>query len=224
MTGNVDGGIAHLRMALAEAARLLTVDAENTSFQENDGLYSIQLARWLRVSGDATAASPLATRGLRVFERLAAKDPGNAGWQRSLALARVELAEQAHDSGDEAGAREHARRALAILEPQLADQSGNRDTVLATLGARTLLAAVADDPGTARKLREQALAMAQAQTSGRNDPRLLALQVEALLALGRRAEADVLLPRLWSTGFRDPRFIALLGRQGIRAPAPLGQA
>ena len=153
-----------------------------------------------------------------MFERLSAKDPANAGWQRSLALALVEQAEQARDRGDPARAREQARRALAILEPQLAEQAENRDTVLATLGARSLLAAVTDDPATAGKLREQVLATARAQTSGRNDPRLLALQAEALLALGRKAEAAALLPKLWATGFRDPRFIALLRSQGIPAP------
>lgn len=220
MAGDVDTGIAHLRAALDEVARLLTVDAENTSFQEDEGLYSIQLARWLRVTGDAATASSLSTRGLQVFARLSGQDPGNAGWQRSLAVARIERAEQARDGGDPATAREQARRALAILEPQLVEQAENRDTVLATFGARSLLATVADDPGMARKLREQILATARAQTSGRDDPRLLALQVEALLALDRKAEAAALLPKLWSTGFRDPRFIALLRRQGIPAQAP----
>ena len=75
-----------------------------------------------------------------------------------------------------------------------------------------------DDPGAALKLREQALVTARAQTSGRDDPRLLALQVEALLALDRKADAGALLPKLWSTGFRDPRFIALLRQQGIAGP------
>ena len=220
MTGDVDAGIAHLRAALDEVARLLTVDAKNSSFQEDEGLYSIQLARWLRVTGDEAQATPLAMRGLQVFERLVAQDPGNAGWQRSLALALIEQAEQARETGDPARAREQVRRALAILEPQLAEQAENRDTVLATLGARSLLAAVADDPASAGKLQEQVLATARAQASGRDDPRLLALQVEALLGLGRKAEAMALLPKVWTTGFRDPRFIALLRRQGIAAPGP----
>ncbi len=220
LTGDVDAGIAHLRAVLADVERLLTVDAGNASFLEDDGLYSIQLARWLRVTGDVARARALCARGLQVFRRLSAQDPGNAGWKRSLAVAQTEQAELARAGGDLAGARDLARQALAILEPQLAGQSGNRDTVLATLGARALLAAVSDDAGIATRLRDQVLATARAQTSGRDDPRLLALQVEALLGLGRKAEARALLPRLWSSGFRDPGLIALLRQHGLQGSVP----
>lgn len=220
MTGQLDAGIAHLRAVLDEVARLLTVDGDNTSFQEDDGLYAIQLARWLRVTGDAATARSLAMHGLKVFERLAAQDPDNASWQRSLAEARIERAGQARLRGDQAEARDQARQALAILEPQLAGQAENRDTVLATLGARMLLADVTVDPAMARRLRGQALETIRAQSSGRNDPRLLALEVEALLVLGDKAGAGALLPRLWATGFRDPGFIALLRSHGLPVPVP----
>ena len=219
MSGDVDTGIAHLRQALGGVARLLVVDAENTSFQEDEGLYSIQLARWLRVTSDAQAARAHARRGLAVFERLASQDPDNAGWQRSLAVALIEQAEHARDTGRGDLARDHATRALGILEPQLAEQAENRDTVLATLVARLLLATVVDDLATATTLRKQTLVTAQAQLAGRNDPRLLALQVEALLALGRKPQAQALLPGLWHTGFRDPWLLSLLRQHDIQTPA-----
>lgn len=216
LAGDVETGIAHLRQALDEAARLRAVDAENTSFQEDEGLYSVQLARWLRVTGDHAGAGPPAARGLDIFTRLTRQDPANIGWQRSRAVARLEQAEQSRDSGHDDHAREQVRQARALLEPQLA-QAQDRDTVLATLGARLLLAHLAD-PVSARMLREQALQTADAQSSGRRDPRLLALQVEALLALGRKAEVRSRLPGLWDTGFRDPRLMALLRQQGISTP------
>lgn len=216
--GDVEDGMAHLREALDEVARLLTVDADNTSFIEDQGLYSLQLAYWQRVAGDDAAAAASAARGLAVFERLGRQDPANTGWQRALAVARVEQAERARLADDDTRAREQAQSALAILEPLLARQAEDRDTVLATLGARLLLAAVAADAGTAKRLREKALQSAEAQSAGRNDPRLLALRIEALLALGRKDDATALLPALWGTGFRDPRFIALVGRHRIRIP------
>jgi eukaryotic-like serine/threonine-protein kinase len=218
MTGHVDAGIAQLRQSLDGVERLLSVDPENASFKEDAGLYSTQVARWLRVNGDATTAAALAARGLDIFERLARQDPGNAGWQRSLAEARIEQAEQERDRGRRDLAREQAQQALAILDSLLAQQAQDRTTVLATLAARLLSADVAEDAASARQLREQSLRTAQSQSAGRGDPRLMAIQVETLLALGRSSEAQAILPTLWNTGFRDPRFVGLLRRQGLRTP------
>ncbi|MDQ3229291.1 MAG: toll/interleukin-1 receptor domain-containing protein [Pseudomonadota bacterium] len=221
LAGDVDAGIAHLRQALDEVARLLIVDAENTSFQEDDGLYAIELARWLRTAGDETAAQVQAARGLDVFKRLVRQDPANASWQRALAVAHIEQGAQARVRGHTATARDEARLALGILEPQLIGQAENRDTVLATVRARLLLAAVAEYPDRAATLRGQALATCKTQSLGQHDPRLRALQVEALLGLGRISEARALLPELWTSGFRDPRFIGLLREHRIPAPQHL---
>jgi tetratricopeptide (TPR) repeat protein len=221
LTGEVDAGITHLRQAEDGANRLLGIEPKSTAFQEDSGLYSTQLARWLRVRGDKAAASALSAQGLDAFERLTKQDPGNASWQRELAEARIEQAAQARGDGRSDIAREQAQRALVILEPQLAQQAQDRATVLATVSARLLLAAVTGDGDVATKLREQALRTTQAQSSGRDDPRLIALQVEALLALGRQPDARALLPRLWSTGYRDPGFITLLHDHHIPTPPAL---
>jgi tetratricopeptide (TPR) repeat protein len=219
LTGDVGNGIAQFRQTLDEVARLLTIDADNTSFLEDDGLYSLQLARALRATGDVAGASRLAARGLDIFERLTRKDSANFGWQRALAGACAEQAELARAGKKTGLAREHATRALAILEPQLARRPGDRDTVLATLGARTLLASVADDANRTSGLLGQVLQTTDAQASGRSDPRLLALQIDALLALGRVAEAKAMLPTVWASGFREPHFVALLGARGLGVPA-----
>jgi tetratricopeptide (TPR) repeat protein len=219
LTGNVDDGVTELRKALDEVARLLTVDAENASFVEDDGLYSVQLSRALRAGGDIAGAAKSAARGLDIFERLTRKDPTNAGWQRALAGAWLEQAELARAGGKTDLAREHAMRALTILEPQLVKRSGDRDTVLATLGARALLASVTDDPKKASGLIGQILETAAAQASGRGDPRLMALQIDALLALGRVEEAKAMLPAVWASDFREPLFVARTGARGLGAPA-----
>ena len=218
LAGETQPGIAHLRQALEEVTRLLAIEPANTSFQEDAGLYSTQLARELRVNGDAAGARALSTRALNVLQHLTTQDPGNTGWQRELAEARIEQAQQARAAGQTDAARKQAQSALDIVEPQLAQQPDDRSTVLASIGARLLLAAVAEDGGGATKLREQALQIAQAQSSGRNDPRLLALRVEALLELGRKPEALAILPALWESGYRDAASVELLRQHAI---APL---
>jgi hypothetical protein len=115
------------------------------------------------------------------------------------------------------------QRALAILEPQLSGQAEDRATVLSTVRARLLLAATTGDRETATELRERALRTTQAQSSGADDPRLLALQVEALLALGREHEAQRVLPKLWNTGYRDPALIALLHQPHTTMPSSTRQ-
>ncbi|MBS0430782.1 MAG: hypothetical protein JSS21_00025 [Proteobacteria bacterium] len=59
----------------------------------------------------------------------------------------------------------------------------------------------------------------QAVKIGRDDPRLLALQVEAMLALDRRDEANPLIKRLWTEGYRDPEFATVLEREHIDYPS-----
>ena len=58
----------------------------------------------------------------------------------------------------------------------------------------------------------------QAVKSGGDDPRLLALQVEALLALGMKAEAQAVIRRLWGGGYRDAELLAVLRRERIDYP------
>jgi hypothetical protein len=91
--------------------------------------------------------------------------------------------------------------------------------VLATVAAKLLLATLTDDAEVAQHLREDALTLVQGARSGNGDPRLLALQVEALLALGRKEEARPVLDQLWTNGYRDHALLALLQRENIDYPA-----
>ncbi len=58
----------------------------------------------------------------------------------------------------------------------------------------------------------------QTVKSGRDDPRLRALEVETLLALGRKAEATPLLRQLWQSGYRDAALLQVLQRERIDYP------
>jgi len=219
LTGETDAGIAHLRQALVLVDRLLEMEPKSTAFQEDAGLYSTQLARLLRTKGDLAGADALSGRAASIFEAMTQKDAGNTGWQRELAETKVERAEQSLALGRPDVARAQAESALAILEPQLAERAEDRAIVLATISAWLLVAATSTDAAAATKLREQALQTAMTQDSGKGDPRLLAQQVHALLALERKSEVTALLPMLWTTGYRDPGFLALLSRKKMPLPA-----
>lgn len=219
-TGSIDAGILEIQQALTDTARLLGIESSETSYQEDAGLYATQLAYWLRVRGDAAEARAQVSRAMSVLLKLTKQDPSNIGWQRELAEARIEQAAQLHASGDDTQARKQATQALAILEAQLAQQPNDRSTVLASVAAMLMTANLDEDADHARLLRTRALQSIDAQSSGKNDPRLLALRIEALLGLGQRVQAIAQLPIIWKTGYRDPAFVALLARDNIDPALP----
>ena len=212
LSGESDAGLAHLQEAVAIARRLVSVDPSNTSFQEDLGLYANQLARLQRLTGRPAEATASTRASVEIFSALVAKDPSNVAWQRELAEARLEQATQSWAARQTRVAQESADRAKAMLDPLLAGQPDDRATVLAVVATRLLLADLAVDPEAAQALRESALRLV-GPSAGGGDPRLAALQVEALLGLGRKGEAQPRIAQLWSSGYRDPAFGALLARE-----------
>ena len=218
LAGEIKAGKRDLQQAVTIAAELTKVDPHNSGYQEDFALYSMQLSRLQRLDGDLPGAHALIARSLPIFLALTRQDPSNTGWQRELAEAQLEQAAQSRAAGDADGARTQAHAALRLLDPLLAQNPGDRSTVLATLGARLLLAAVTPDAPAAQDLREDALKTLQAQENGRDDPRLLALQVESLLALRQHAEAQPIIRKLWQGGYRDAALVELLQRQRVAYP------
>ena len=218
LAGAIEAGKRDLQQAVAIAAQLAGVDPHNSGFQEDLALYGMQLSRLQRLDGDLPAARVLIARSLRIFLVLIRQDPSNSGWQREFAETQLEQAEQSRSAGHVDAARTQAQAALRILDPLLARHPDDRATLLGTMATRLLLAAVTPDAPVARHLREGALKTLQAQKSGRDDPRLLALQVEALLALRRYAEAQPIIRQLWQGGYRDAALVNVLQRQRIAYP------
>ena len=83
--------------------------------------------------------------------------------------------------------------------------------------ARLLLAAVSDEPD-AKPLRESCVQAIGAVKSGAGDPRLLALRTSALLSLGQKDEAQTVIDRLRSSGYRDPALVDELRRAQMEYP------
>src|SRR5581483_2029658 len=183
LTGDSETGIHYLQQAVDFSNQLSAVDPHNTSFQEDLALYSTQLARLQRLSGALPDARALSFRAVAIFAAMTKQDASNSGWQREYAEALIEQAAQSFATRETAAAQTQAQTALKILNPLFAAQPDDRDTLLATARAQLLLAAASDDAQMATSLRKDALNAMQSAKAGRNDPRLLALQIEALLAL-----------------------------------------
>jgi len=219
LTGDVDAGMRNLQRAVEIAMELTQVDSDQATFQEYVALYSSQLARLRRLSGDLPSAQKLTARALEIFVALTKQDPANTDWQVEFAEVQNEHGAQLRAAGKTASSRAAIQASLSLLSPLALSQPDDRSTLLATVGAKLLLAAVTDDPQSAQQLREEALAATQGAKSRSGDPRLLALRVEALLELGRKAEAQPALDQLWNNGYRDLALLALLRRENIDYPA-----
>ena len=223
LTGDVEAGIRGLRQAVDLAAELSGLDPDNTQMQELLALYSTQLGRLRRLAGDTAAAGVLSAQSMTVLGHLTRQDPANAGWQRGFAEAQLESAAQALAAGRAEEARAIAQAALTSLDTLLGSQPDDRATVLAAVAARLTLADLAE-AGPAAQLRQQALGLIDRTKTGKQDPRLVALQVEALLGLGHHDRAVPAIDRLRASGYRDLALLAVLRRAGIAYPTSPGAA
>jgi tetratricopeptide (TPR) repeat protein len=220
LAGDLEEGALLTRHALDEALRLGAMEPGSTAFREDIGLYATQLARLERLRGDPEDAATLTRDSLAALRTLTKGNPAQTGWQRELAEAITEQAEQAIAAGDADGAAVALLRdALAILEPLLAQGGEDRAVVLATTNARLRLASRLP-PAERSALAAKALATIDAQSSARDDPRLQALRVDALLSLQRRADARPLAAALTARGYREPEFEQRLRAHGIPVARP----
>lgn len=218
LTGADDVGMRHLQQSVDMAAGLVKDNPGNSSLQEDLGHYTQQLARLKRLNGDLLAARALTARSLSILSELVKQNPTHDGLRRLLAEAQTEQAAESLAARQLDVARKQAQAAQDTLDSLLSRQPGDRTTVLAALAANLLLAKVSADPQVATQLRNAVVTTAQSQSSGQGDPRLLALQVAALLELGRKADAQPLIHRLWDSGYRDAGLLAVLQREHIDYP------
>jgi tetratricopeptide (TPR) repeat protein len=218
LAGEHDSAIALLQSAVSMAEQLVAQDASVASTRNRLALYASQLARLQRLRGDREAAARQIDRALPLFAALNASDPTNTKWQREYAEARIERAEQLSLRSDRAAALFEVRSALAALAPMLQRHADDAALLLAANGARLALAAQSDDATDAARLRADVLRSLEASPVAKDDLRLQALRVEALLKTGRRSEAVAQLQWLRKRGYRDPYLLALLQQSGIDYP------
>ncbi|MHA6205282.1 TIR domain-containing protein [Dyella soli] len=219
--GQVQAGADHLQQAIDGATQLSQFEPKSTSFRAKVALYSTQLARLRRLTGELDAARQLSASARDIFGDMTRQDPSNAEWQQGDAEARLEQAAQFHAAGQTAEAHAAGTQALAVLAPLQAKQPDERTLLLDTANARLLLANTTADARLAEQWRTAVLKDITSVTSGGGDPRLLALRVEALLGLDRQADAEPLIRQLWASGYRDLHLVAALAHDGIAYPANL---
>jgi eukaryotic-like serine/threonine-protein kinase len=218
LAGAVAKGTQALQEAVDIADQLLKVDPNHAEFQEYAALYLSQLSRLHRLAGDAGIASELNARALKIFAVLIKQDAANAFWQLESAEAQIEQAAQSLAAGQRDAARSQVQAALDALDPLLANRPDDRNTLLADASARLLLAAATEEISIAQALRNSALDTLRARKDAGDDPRVLAIEVAALLGLNRSGEANGLIQRLRESGYRDPELSAMLQRQHIEYP------
>lgn len=217
LAGFAAEGGQHLTEALAIVEGLHRFDPAQTSFKEKVGLYAMQLGRLRRLQGDLGTARTLLARAVRTFGELTRHDPSNADWQQDLGEARSERSALLAASGPRAAARTEAQAALDLLRPLLVDQPDQRTLLLATARASLQLADL-ESGAAAGQLQFDTLHRLRAVGDGVADVRLLAMQVEALLALHRVDEARPLVQRLWRAGYREPGFAKRLTQARLELP------
>jgi tetratricopeptide (TPR) repeat protein len=215
LTGDVESALRHTQEAVDIATKLRAHDPTATDVQENLALYQMQLSRLLRLTGRLSEAKPLTTESLETFATLTKQASANAGWQREYAEVQAEQAAQSLAADKVDQARKQAKAALETLDAAFSKKPDDRAVLLATANARLLLASMTRDAATAQQLRESVLSAIANVKSGAADPRMLGLQVDALLQLDRKTEAEPVIQKLWASGYRDPAFLALLQREQI---------
>jgi eukaryotic-like serine/threonine-protein kinase len=216
--GDVVGAIASDREELSIATRLAARDRENLDLQRNRTSAQIRLADALGARGEDDEAAALLDGARHTLAELTARDARPA-WQRDLASAHHETAQLCIRRGAFAGAVEHGTRAIALAERVRLQQPADVQALRILCAALADLADVDERQGRtteAKARRERVLALVASAPDDR-EPQISATAARVLLALGGRSDAELLVARLRTTGYRHPDFTA---RWRSAAPLP----
>ena len=213
-TGELDAAATELQFAVDEAERLYAMEPGSANLEENIPIYSTPLARLRRQQGDAAGAHAAVARSLALTKDLLGKSAEHPGWQRQRAEALTEQAQQL----PQGQARQAVAEARALVEPLFAQQPDDRAVMLATTAAQLQAARLDPSPQAQAVLRKTLLAC-EAQSGGARDPRLRALRVELLFAVGEREQGAKAAAELWRDGYREPGFAAVLQSNGVATNA-----
>jgi serine/threonine-protein kinase len=164
--------------------------------------------------------SVLAATASKDLEDVVHKD-ARLEWRTNLASALMRQTWIYLKLEDTAQARKTSAEALSASEALVAERPKDRECVLAL--CETLLATAEMDEADGHRSLSRARRERVAAMSGMTpDPRLTALQVRALIALGRDDEAAPLAVKLSAGGYREREFLSVAGRLKSMHSPPVG--
>jgi tetratricopeptide (TPR) repeat protein len=207
MMGNRERALTLCKEELQLSTRLAESDPSNLAVSRNR---AVAEARVASLTPQTAPALALSARAVAAMRGITGKD-ARPGWRRDLASTMQRDAALRLLAGDVQGARNELREALQTIEQVAVDEPKNPHTTR-VLCELLLTAADAEERSGAAAIakthRTRAAALAAQE---RRDPRMLALQVRALAALGRPQEAAPLAARLVAAGYRDGNVTVLAG-------------
>ena len=221
LCGDTRAATAHLRAAMDGIETLLLIDPNATDWLEKAGSYGWMLGQSLRIGGEAPEAQKRDELAVARLTQLVRKDGGNVGWQRKLAQALLENSRRLLALDQATAAKQGAIAAREAIGRAVASA---KDDLTAKLVAAQVLLAVGDIAAANGDSTEAQATWTDARTalsqlaSASRDPSVLDAWIGAQLRLGDTAKVSGILQTLTNAGYRDPDFIAMLGRFGIPTP------
>lgn len=187
--------------------QLVQRDPKNTTWQRNLAASDSLWGGVLRAGGDAAGSESHYRAAFARLQPLLAKDPTRALWKRDAIVARCGLAWASLARGDDVA----ARREIAAGQALLQGVTGNGATQRVAWELAIASGAVAEHAGDAGTARREWTSVADALWPGRERHNFskLAVLARSLLYLGRINDAQPLVNRLTSGGYRNQELISL---------------
>ncbi|HEX8252954.1 MAG TPA: protein kinase [Thermoanaerobaculia bacterium] len=208
MTGRNDAAVAHREAQLQLYRQLYEHDRANVMWKRNYALSMMRVAELLRQREQRASAIPLFEQSEALLGEIIAGDPTHPGWRRDLAVVKIAHARAlltANSANEAAALARAAEKSLAELS--LDDRWNRRSLADSQL---TLGLAEAASGGDANAAFSRALQTVQALARETTDPVILGTYARALLHLHRVAEAQPVLARLRSYGYKDQELEQLI--------------
>jgi len=199
------------------ARALVTLDPSNGEWLRQMAVGHRLAAQALVAAGVGAGARIEIAACRRAFEDLVARDPKNVRWRRDLVRAEFEAANVASVERQWDEAIGCLRRARAALEGSPADTPEARDDLAVRLASVELqegkVRAASGSLGEARSLWSSAVTRLEPVASAKGEYDVLNMLAQALLLLGRPADAAPHLRRLHALGWSPSGEVASLLEQ-----------
>ena len=214
--GDLGMAAEHFRLRREVASAYSAADPRNANWRRDLAAAESSYAGVLRLRGSFRESGEAYERAIAILRPIVEAAPDLAIRQRDLADAELGLGLTFFERGELDAAAMQADTVERVLAPLVA-RGTDRDATRRIAEGRLLAADVAarrGDTRSAQQLREAALAVVVSGQEANPEKRLLAVQARALMTLNRTAEANPIVERLTSLGYRHPSLMRLIRPKG----------